>query len=434
MSIKKKEGKVRIMQDIKTQIKEGINFHHIKTNKFKTNLFALFLTTPLTRENVTKNALLIAVLRRGTKNLPSQEEISKTLEEMYGAGFDCGIEKSGDYHTMKFYLEVINDQFLPQKEELSTKGLNLLLSIAFDPYTQEGAFKEEYVAQEKENLKQIIEGKIDNKASYALERCIEEMYQGKPYGLYKYGYIEDLEKITAKELYEHYLKILQESKIDIFASGEFEENLQQIVIDNENIQKLEARNVNLEIEDTKEERKEPNIITDCMDVTQGKLVIGLDVLAEVPNVTYITMLYNTILGVGSNSKLFQNVREKASLAYTCSSNYIKRKQIIMVRAGIEIENYEKALDIIKQQIEEMKAGSFTQEDIQNAKNLIFATIHNIEEEQDTEISYYFGQELAKSNISIEEYRQKIEEITKEQIVEIANKIQINTIYFLKDES
>lgn len=422
------------MKNQKTQIKEGITFHHIETNKFKTNLFALFLTTPLTRENVTKNALLIAVLRRGTKNLPSQEEISKTLEEMYGAGFDCGIEKSGDYHTMKFYLELISDQFLPQKEDLSKKGLDLLLSIAFNPYTKEGAFQEEYVAQEKENLKQMIEGKIDNKASYALERCIEEMYQDKPYGLYKYGYMEDLEKITAKELYEHYLEILQNSKIDIFVSGQWEENMEEVVKENENIKKLEARNVNLDIEDTKEEKNEPKIITDSMDVTQGKLVIGLDVLAEVPNVTYITMLYNTILGVGSNSKLFQNVREKASLAYTCSSNYIKRKQIIMVRAGIEIENYEKALDIIKQQLEDMKTGNFTEEDMQNAKNLIFATINNIEEEQDTEISYYFGQELAKSQVSIEEYRQKIEDITKEQVVEIAGKIKINTIYFLQNKS
>ena len=144
------------------------------------------------------------------------------------------------------------------------------------------------------------------------------------------------------------------------------------------------------------------------------------------------MVYNTILGVGSNSKLFQNVREKESLAYSCSSNYIKRKQIIFARAGIEIENYEKALEIIKKQLEDMKNGNFTDEDITNAKNLIYATIANIEEEQDTQISYYYGQELAKSNVTVEEYKQKIEAVTKDQIIEVAKNIQINTIYFLKD--
>ena len=196
----------------KTQIKEGIKFHKIETNKFKTNLFAIFFSLPINRETVTKNALLVSILRRGTKDLKSQEEISKELEEMYGASFDCGIEKSGDLHTMKFYLEVISDEFLPEKENLSKKALELLLSIAFNPYIENEAFKEEYIKQEKENLKQIIEGKIDNKASYALERCIEEMYKDKPYGLYKYGYIEDLENISSKELYKYYQEFVAEIK------------------------------------------------------------------------------------------------------------------------------------------------------------------------------------------------------------------------------
>lgn len=420
------------MKDKKIEIKEGITLHEIQTNKFKTNLFAIFLTLPLSRETVTKNALLTAVLRRGTLNLPSQEEISKTLEEMYGAGFDCGIEKSGDYHTIKFYLEVINEQFLPEKEELTKKSLELLLEIAFNPLIENEAFKNEYVEQEKENLKQIIEGKIDNKASYALERCIEEMYKNKPYGLYKYGYIEDLEKITPKELYNYYLEILQNCKIDIFASGNLEQKTKQIVEDSKEIQKLNPRKNNLKTEDEKTQNKEPKTIEDKMDVTQGKLVIGLNILSNIENLSYITMVYNTILGVGSNSKLFQNVREKASLAYTCGSNYVKRKQIILLRAGIEIENYEKALEIIKDQLEQMKQGDFEIEDIESAKNLIYATINNIEEEQDTEISYYFGQELANKNTTIEEYKQKIEQVTKEQIVEIANSIEMNTIYFLRN--
>lgn len=420
------------MKDKKTEIKEGIQFHEIETDKFKTNLFAIFLSLPLTRKTVTKNALLTAVLRRGSAKFPSQEQISQNLEEMYGAAFDCGIEKSGDCHNIKFYLEVINDQFLPQKENLAKKGLEMLLEIAFNPFVENGAFKEKYVELEKENLKQIIEGKIDNKESYALERCIEEMYKDKPYGLYKYGYIEDLEKITAKDLYEYYLEMLQNCKIDIFASGELIQNMQEVAKNNENIKKLKERKVHFECETKNEQQEQTKIITDSMNVTQGKLMIGLDVLSKKENLSYITMVYNTILGVGANSKLFQNVREKASLAYTCGSNYIKRKQIILIRAGIEIENYEKALEIIKQQLEDMKKGNFTEEDIENAKNLIYSTINNIPEEQDTEISYYYGQELAKNNRTIEEYKEKIQEVTKEQMIEVANNVAINTIYFLKN--
>ena len=418
------------MRDEKITIKEGIKFHKIQTNKFKTNLFAIFLNTPLTRENVTKDALLVAVLRRGTNKYPSQDLISKELENMYGAGFDCGIDKSGDYHTFKFYLEVINDNFLPIKENLSEEALKLLLSIVFNPYLENGIFKEEYVEQEKSNLKQLIESKIDNKGNYAFERCIEEMYKNKPYGLYKFGYIDDLEKITAKDLYEHYKNVISNCKIDIFASGELDDNIIETVKNDVDIQKLEGRQFEISVDDEKEEINEIKNITDKMDVTQGKLVLGLDVMLNNDNSNYITMVYNTILGAGANSKLFQNVREKASLAYTCGSNYMKRKNLILIRAGIEIENYEKALDIIKVQLDDMKKGNFSDEDIENAKNLIFATINNIEEEQDTEISYYFGQEISNLDYSIEEYKDNIMKVTRDEIVEAANNIRINTIYYL----
>lgn len=420
------------MPDKKDEIKKGIKFHEIETNKFKTNLFAIFLTVPLKRETVTKNALLASTLRRGTMEFPTQEQISKELEEMYGASFDCGIEKSGDYHTFKFYLETINDEYLPQKEELSQKCLELLLSIVFNPYIENEAFKEEYLQGEKENLKQIIEGKIDNKGTYALDKSIEAMYKGEQYGLYKYGYVEDLEEITAKDLYKYYLEVIEKCKIDIFASGENIEKLYEKVKENKNIQKLKERTPEKVEEKEKKEVKIPQIINESMDVTQGKLIIGLDVFSKEKDVDYITMVYNGILGVGANSKLFQNVREKASLAYTCGSNFVKRKHIILIRAGIEIKNYEKAVNIINEQLQDIQKGNFTQEDLENTKNLIYATINNIEEEQDTEISYYFGQELAEKNITTEEYKEKIKKVTKQDVIEVAKTIKTNTIYFLKD--
>ena len=180
------------------EIKEGIKIHLIKNDKFKTNLIAVFLTMPITRENVTKNALLSAVLRRGSKNMPTSTQISQELEEMYGASFDNGLDKTGDNHVLKFYLESINDKFLPQQGENMLKtSIEKLLEIVFNPLLENGKFKEEYVKQEKENIKRIIEGKPDNKARYAFDRCIGEMYKENPYGLYKYGYIEDLEKIDS---------------------------------------------------------------------------------------------------------------------------------------------------------------------------------------------------------------------------------------------
>ena len=417
------------------EIKKGIKLHEIQTEKFKTNLIAIFLSMPITKENVTKNSLLSAVLRRGSKNMPSQEQISQELEEMYGASFDCGLDKTGDNHILKFYLESVNDKFLPQTDENMLKtSIEKLLEIVFNPLVENGAFKEEYVKQEKENVKRIIEGKPDNKARYAFDRCIEEMYKDEPYGLYKYGYIEDLEQITVQDLYNYYQTMIAECKIDIFVSGNISE-LQEIVNQNENIQKLQEREPNYKINNVepKDDVEEKEVIEE-MDVTQGKLTIGLDLHLENEEQKYDAMLYNAILGGTANSKMFQEVREKASLAYTAGSSYVRYKSNIFIKCGIEIKNYEKAMEIIRKQLEDMKNGVFTDDDIENAKKGIISGIKAIDDEQDTEITYFFGQELTGSKTSLEEYIEKIEKVSKDDIIKVANSININTIYFLKDNS
>lgn len=417
------------------EIKKGIKLHEIQTDKFKTNLIAIFLSMPITKENVTKNSLLSAVLRRGSKNMPTQAQISQELEEMYGASFDCGLDKTGDNHILKFYLESINDNFLPQKDENMLKtSIEKLLEIVFNPLVENEAFKEEYVKQEKENVKRIINGKPDNKARYAFDRCIEEMYKDKPYGLYKYGYIEDLEAITAQELYEYYKQMISECKIDIFISGNIDEAI-SIVEQNENIQQLQEREPNYKINkvESKDTVEEQEVIEE-MDVTQGKLTIGLDLHLENEEQKYDAMLYNAILGGTANSKMFQEVREKASLAYTAGSSYVRYKSNIFIKCGIEIANYEKTMEIIRKQLEDMKNGVFTDEDIENAKKGIISAIKSIDDEQDTEITYFFGQELTDTKTSLEEYMEKVQKVSKEDIIKVANAVTVNTVYFLKDNS
>lgn len=416
----------------KKVIKEGITVHKIATKKFKTNLFSIFITTPLSRETVTKNALLGAVLRMGTANLPAQDLISKELENMYGASFDCGIEKNGDNHILKFYIESLNDEFLPEQFDLAKKSIKLLSDIVFNPYVENNAFKNEYVETEKNTLRRLIDGKIDNKAMYAFERCVEEMYEGKPYGLYKYGYIEDLDGITSEELYKYYKELIASCKIDIFISGFNIDNLNEDEI-LANLTERKANYIptsNVLIENTTEN---PKVITEKMDVTQGKLMIGLDVLNIKDEENYNAAIYNIILGGGANSKLFQNVREKASLAYYAASSYIKNRSNVFIRSGIEIKNYEKAVKLIKDQLEQMKNGEFSDEDIESAKQLQYAVLKSVKDSQDTEVSYYFSQELAGKSRDIDESIQKFKAVSKDQIVDIANRISINTIYFLTGE-
>lgn len=423
-----------MLKDI-IEIKQGIKVHLVENNLFKTNIVCVLLTVPLLKENVTKNALIPFCLRSGTRKLPSQTQINKKLEEMYGASFDCGIDKMGDNQVLKFYIESVNDNYTDKREDILKQTMDLLFEIVFDTNIKEGSFDESVFNIEKQNLKQVIEGKIDDKDLYAFEQCINSMYGENGFGIYKYGNIDDLERIDAKNLAEHYARLIQTAKIDIFVSGELEnEKVQDILNNNENIQKLVPRAenyiLNNEYTECKQKVDKPQEKQENIDISQGKLVIGLDIFSKQENLQCIAIVYNAILGDGANSMLFQNVREKASLAYSAKSKYVKQKGNIFIRCGIEIQNYQKALDIIKEQLENIRNGNFTDEDIENAKCYLISGIKMIEEEQDSEIVFYIGGEISKTYTSLKEYIEKINSVKKEDIIEFANKTELNTIYFL----
>lgn len=252
------------------ELKKGIKLHIINTNKFKTNLISVFLTSKLSRETITKKALILSILRRGNNTLKTQEEINAKLEDLYGAECDCGIDKNGDNHISKFYIETLNDNYILNNENIFEEAIQVLFDIIFNPISENNKFKDEYFDGEKETLKQIIEARKDNKRAYSTIRCIEEMYKDEPYGLYKYGYVEDLEKITNEELFEEYKNLINNSKIDIFVSGNIDEQkVEEIFKNNKYIKELCKREYVLPEEVNKE--NETKTVIEKTNVAQGNL-------------------------------------------------------------------------------------------------------------------------------------------------------------------
>lgn len=425
------------MKDTKQNIKDGVTLHLIINENFKTDFSVVFISIPLEKEDITKNALIPAVIKNGSKKYNNYQLINEELEMLYGASFDCGLDKTGDNLVLKFYVESINDNFLPEKNENLEQVLNLLLEIVFNPLVENESFKNQYVELEKKNLELLINSVKDDKDIYSYEKCINIMYKNSGYGLSKYGNIEDLKTINSKNLYSRYKEIISKGKIDIIVSGNYEkEKIQRQIEENQFIKNLNSREDILNINNFKTELKEkidnPETVKEEMDVTQGKLVIGLDILPNnLEDFRFIAIMYNAIFGNGVNSKLFQIVREKESLAYTAKSEYVVQKNNIFIRCGIECEKYDKTVELIKVLLEQMKNGEFTEEDINKTKEYIISGIDSINEEQDTQILYLFGQELSKLPLKTEEYKEKIKAVTKEQITEFAQSIQLNTIYFLK---
>lgn len=414
------------------ELKKGIKLHIINTNKFKTNLISVFLTSKLSRETITKKALILSILRRGNNTLKTQEEINEKLEDLYGAECDCGIDKNGDNHISKFYIETLNDNYILNNENIFEEAIQVLFDIIFNPISENNKFKDEYFDGEKETLKQIIEARKDNKRAYSTIRCIEEMYKDEPYGLYKYGYVEDLEKITNEELFEEYKNLINNSKIDIFVSGNIDEQkVEEIFKNNKYIKELCKREYVLPEEVNKE--NETKTVIEKTNVAQGNLNIGLKVNNISENDVAKVAVYNAVLGGGANSKLFQNVREKASLAYSAGSMFIKTKKTIIIKCGIDPENYEKTLKIVNKQLDDMKNGDFSEEDMNKAKELIVASCKSMQDEQDSELSYYFNKELNEEKTTIEEYIKDVQAVSKEDVINVANNVKTDTIYFLTKE-
>ena len=392
----------------------------IETKKFKTNVYALYLTIPLTKENVTYNALIPTVLKRGCEKYNNQLEISKKLEEMYDATFGIGITKVGNNEVLKFYLESLNNNYLPNNEDLSKTSIEMLLNIVMKPYLVNGKFDDDYVEQEKENLKKVIESRKDNKDTYATNRLLEEMFKEEPYGLYKFGNIDEIDNITSEKLYEKYKELIKNSEKYLYIVGDVENlNIESYNIDEKEITISKEFPVKIS--------EKENIVKEQMDVTQGKLVIGLN---TPNNKQEVIALYNTILGKGANSKLFLNVREKEGLAYSAGSTYLKRNNAIIISTGIEVSKYNKAVEVIKKQLKDMEDENITEKEMKDAKQFINAGLNLINESSENMIEYRFDKDLYNEEIDIEKYRKEIEEIKKEDIVKVAKQIKIDTIYFL----
>ena len=154
-----------------------MEINKIKSNKFVTNAIAIYLTTKLDKETITMNALIPEVLKRGTENYKTQLDISKKLEDMYGAVFNFSREKVGNFFVMKFYISTLENRYLPEEKNLAQEGINLLADIVFNPLKEDGVFNAKYVEQEKENRKKEIESRKDDKDAYAYSRALEELME-----------------------------------------------------------------------------------------------------------------------------------------------------------------------------------------------------------------------------------------------------------------
>ncbi len=412
------------------QINNNIRLHYIPMTKLKTTTLGVYIHREINKDDASMNALLPYVLKRGCKLCPDMASISKYLEALYGATLGSTILKRGNSQVIYFDAEAISDCYTPGNEPLLSQLTDLMLSILFEPVSCDNAFDCDIVAQEKVNAVNRINALINDKRSYAAIRCQEEMCKDDAFAISRLGTIDGINSITPQSLYKYYKQIITSSMIDFYICGNADietiENKLRAYTDKLSFTAASA--IKTEI---LKKHSEPVNVTDRMDVTQGKLAIGFrtNVAPGDPDGAALAV-FNSIFGAGAHSKLFNNVREKLSLAYYASTQLERFKGILVINAGIEFKNFKKAYDESLVQLEEIRKGNISDLEFDSSINSLINGYTSLYDDQRSMQQFFLNEEIAGTNESIDDKLSKIKSVTKHDVRQVAQKLELDTVYFL----
>lgn len=412
-----------------------MNIYKVNNNKFK----SIYISYNFTQEvNDTKifssYAVLASLMAKSSKSYPTQKDIEKYLNSLYGANFDVNIEKLGDLYNLEFRIEFVNKKFIPSKEELLEKILLFLKEMIYNP----AQWTQDVLKREKDFILQRINERKDEKLKYGIQRAEELLCKDEPFGTYLYGEEDFVKNLSLKDIKDAYSTLINDS-ITVIVSGNLD-GYDSIDSEIEKIFKQYDKNFNTNIENLKynikrQENYKYEEVKEIQDTTQSVLSLGLRIKECTPKDFYVLNVYNAILGTTPSSKLFQNVREKESLAYTVRSRYYRFKDIIVIYAGINKENYKKALDVIKIQLEDMKNGNITDIEFKSARDSLLADLIEWKDSKVAMAKMKLSNLIAfkDADISIDQMREEIKNVKIEDIINISKKIEVEKVFLLGGE-
>lgn len=405
--------------------------YKINNDKFKSIYISYNFTMEVKENSVfSNNAVLGALMAKSSRKYQTQKEIEKYLNSLYGANYDVNVEKYGDLYNLEFRIEYINKKFLPGNEDLLENILNFLKEMIYNP----ADWTDENIKREKEFILERINERKDEKLKYGVQRAEELLCKDEPFGVFLYGDQDNVQNVDKDVLKKAYGELLK-SCVTVIISGNLEgyDNIEETF--NEVFKNIEfsSKEVTDLIYNTKRESDNKNEeVKEYQDTTQSVLSLGLRIKDCTIDDFYALNLYNAILGTTPSSKLFQNVREKESLAYTVRSRYYRFKDIIVIFAGINKENYQKAVDVIKEQIEAIKKGEISKEEFESAKDSLMADLLEWKDSKIAMAKMKFANIIAfkDADITVEEMRERMSKVTLEDVIRVANLVSVEKIFVL----
>jgi len=414
----------------KRKIAKGVTLLGVKANHFKTNEIAINLALPLKKETASTNALLINLLSRKNKEFDSMALLNKRLAYLYGASLSAGVSKQGECQVLKIGITCLDERFSLDGGSISLECVKLLTSLIFFPKLDEsGNFSEEDVKAEQRILIEKIESEQNEKREYVLRQAEALMFKDEPYGIDRYGTIEDVKAVTPQDVLHAWHDMLDSAQVLITVVGDadFEETASYLVsmfrTVNRHFRPL-GDAVFVPFCDEVKEKMER------IDVKQGKLVLGFRVnMKPDDDLTPAMRTFCDVFGGGPYSKLFANVREKMSLCYYCYARYTRLKSYIMIRCGCNEENMDKAVNEILHQLEEIKNGHFDEE-FASSKIGLRDAILSVNDTPELLENWYSNQLTSKEIKSPERSAKENDDVTKEQVAHCATLLTLDTIYKL----
>lgn len=422
------------MEFNRTELMPGVFLSHLRSDKFKTACMSVTLLTQLRRETAAMNAVIPFVLRRGTTRYGDMEQLSRRMDELYGAAVEPVVRRIGEIQCIGFYGSFPEPDYLPGGEALLGDTCALMAQLLLDPATRGGLLLPQYVDSERKKLLDIIRSRVNDKRSYALTRCIEEMCCYEDFAVSRFGSESEAENIHYKKLTRHYRELIQTCPVEIFYCGKTDFKAVSAAM-REAFSTMPRGEIDYDIgTDLRMNAVEDHVrfVEEEMDVTQGKLVLGfrLGECMEEPDIPAL-YVFNAVYGSGATSKLFMNVREKLSLCYYASSAVYLHKGIMLVSSGIEFDKLDAARDEILAQLDSVRRGEITDDELRSAKKSVASDLRAVQDSLGELEGFYLSQALDGLDYGPAELAALAEDVTKEDVQAIAESIECDLIYFLK---
>lgn len=407
---------------------EGVELCSVSAEGFKTACASLSFVMPL-GEKASLFALVPNVLTRSCKDYPDVTSVERKLALLYGAEVIVDVTKNGENQILKVEVSCIDDRFSIGEESITNECLKLLFQMIFEPRLENGVFCSDDVESEKRLLAERLIAENSDKRTYAKNRCNEIMFENELYGIHRYGTVEEIEKITPASLYEAYKEMLSKSKMLVCVSGgsfsNVEELLEKYISDDDRKAELNETLYVEECEDVK-------YVKEQEAVKQGKLVMGFRLGMKGEDDDYAARRVMVDLFGGSpHSKLFTVVREKMSLCYYCSAMMFRQKGVMLVQSGIESYNEEKAKTAILEQLEDIKNGNFTDDDIASSVKSLEDGFRSVSDSAESVASWFTSQVCSNKYLYPEDFIEQFKKVTREDIIKAAKAVSLDTVFMLE---